>query len=41
MRKHFIDCCQILISRSEEWWDKAEILDQKLGYTYNPLFIGE
>jgi len=22
--------------RSEERWDKAEILDQKLGYTSNP-----
>jgi len=36
MRKYFIDCCQIWISRIEERWDKAEILDQKLGYTSNP-----
>jgi len=36
MRKYFIDCCQIWISHIEERWDKAEILDQKIGYTSNP-----
>jgi len=27
MRTYFIDFCQIWIPRSEERWDKAEILD--------------
>jgi len=36
MRTYCIDFCQIWIPRSEERWDKVEILDQKLGYTSNP-----
>jgi len=31
MRTYCIDFYQIWIPRSKEQWDKAEILDQKLG----------
>ena len=36
MRTYFIYYCNNYIPRSDKRWDKAEILDQKLGYTSIP-----